>query len=70
MNLSSTDVKEHLKIRPYIKGESLDGISLTDTDKASGSPKLGDMIARNPKDHEDRWLVSQKYFLDNLELIE
>jgi len=32
-----------------------------------GSPKEGDMIARNPKNHADQWLVAKKYFEDNLE---
>jgi hypothetical protein len=25
------------------------------------------MIARNPKNHADQWLVAKKYFEDNLE---
>lgn len=28
------------------------------------------MIARNPKNHEDQWLVAEKYFKDNFEEIE
>lgn len=27
------------------------------------------MIARNPKNHEDQWLVAKKYFEDNFEEI-
>lgn len=30
----------------------------------------GDMIARNPKNHEDQWLVGRKYFKENFELID
>jgi hypothetical protein len=26
------------------------------------------MIARNPINHDDQWLVAKKYFEDNLEL--
>jgi hypothetical protein len=26
-----------------------------------------DMIARNPRNHEDQWLVSAQYFADNFE---
>jgi len=33
----------------------------------SGSPKVGDMIARNPKNHNDMWLVAKVYFEDNFE---
>jgi hypothetical protein len=28
-------------------------------------PKKGDMIARNPKDRDDMWLVSMEYFREN-----
>lgn len=40
-------------------------ISLSSFDEANGSPKIGDMIARNPKDHADMWLVSEEYFKNN-----
>lgn len=57
------------EMRPYINGESLDKIvSISDADFKNGSPKEGDMIARNPKNHADQWLVAKKYFEDNLEL--
>lgn len=42
-------------------------ISISDADKANGSPKIGDMIARNPKDYTDQWLVAEQYFKDNFE---
>lgn len=42
-------------------------ISMSLPDANDGSPKLGDMIARNPANHEDQWLVSEKYFADNFE---
>jgi hypothetical protein len=42
-------------------------ISISDADKNNGSPKLGDMIARNPKDYSDQWLVAEQYFKDNFE---
>ena len=29
--------------------------------------KPGDMIARNPKNHDDQWLVAAAYFADNFE---
>ena len=35
--------------------------------KNNGSPKIGDMIARNPKDYSDQWLVAEQYFKDNFE---
>lgn len=57
------------EMRPYINGEDTIGISISDADKNAGSPKDGDMIARNPKNHNDQWLVAKKYFEDNLELV-
>lgn len=44
-------------------------ISVSSVDRAAGSPKIGDMIARNPKNHDDQWLVAAKYFADNFEPI-
>jgi len=55
------------EMRPYVHGEAIAGVSISDADRAAGSPKDGDMIARNPKDHSDQWLVAKKYFEDNLE---
>lgn len=42
-------------------------ISISDQDLKNGSPKIGDMIARNPKNHLDQWLVAEEYFKDNFE---
>lgn len=42
-------------------------ISISSEDVKAGSPKLGDMIARNPKNHKDQWLVAKAYFNDNFE---
>ena len=44
-------------------------VSISDVDLMNGSPKEGDMIARNPKNHLDQWLVSKEYFNDNFESI-
>ena len=42
-----------------------DFISVSKADLDNGSPKFGDMIARNPKNHDDQWLVAEQYFKDN-----
>lgn len=55
------------EMRPYTGEEDMSRVSISATDKENGSPKIGDMIARNPKDHEDQWLVAKKYFEENLE---
>ncbi|GAB5559250.1 MAG: hypothetical protein SynsKO_08970 [Synoicihabitans sp.] len=55
------------EMRPYRAGENVAHISISDTDRENGSPRIGDMIARNPEDHTDQWLVAENYFKDNLE---
>lgn len=42
-------------------------VSVSVADETHGSPQLGDKIARNPKDHHDRWLVAAAYFQENFE---
>ncbi len=55
------------QLRPYIPGEVLVSVSISEPDKAAGSPKPVDMIARNPKNHADQWLVAAQYFGDNFD---
>lgn len=52
------------EMRPYVKGESLESISVSKEDNPETD--MG-MIARNPKNHADQWYVARKYFEDNLE---
>ena len=59
--------KRNAELRPYVQGENMDGISVSDADAKAGSPKTGDMIARNPENHEDQWLVAAQYFADHFE---
>lgn len=40
-------------------------VSISEPDLENGSPKMGDMIARNPDNHNDQWLVGQEYFEKN-----
>ena len=62
--------KQIAELRPYIPGEKLNNrISISATDLEAGSPKLGDMIARNPKNHDDQWLVAADYFEVNFEVM-
>jgi len=56
------------EMRPYDEGETLDSkVSVSAADKKNGSPKVGDMIARNIEDHDDQWLVAKDYFDENFE---
>ena len=57
------------EMRPYSPGELMKDISISQPDLEAGSPKVGDMIARNPKNHKDQWLVSEQYFADNFEAL-
>lgn len=52
-------------MRKYVPGEDLTGVSVGDDDKANGSPTEGDMIARDPINPSDMWLVNAAYFADN-----
>lgn len=54
--------------RPYIEGEQLSNrVSISPADMEAGSPKRGDMIARNPANHDDQWLIAADYFSANFE---
>jgi hypothetical protein len=52
------------EMRPYIPGEDLSFVSVSEQDNP---PQLGDMIARNPDNFQDQWLVANAYFTKNLE---
>lgn len=58
------------ELREYVPGEALESVSISAPDKDAGSPKIGDMIARNPANHDDQWLVAKAYFEVNFEPIE
>lgn len=67
MNWQQYKRKGLSEMRPYVEGEDLTRVSISAADHDNGSPKIGDMIARNPVNHDDQWLVAKKYFEDNLE---
>jgi hypothetical protein len=59
---------QRAQMRPYEEGEVLsDRVSISTPDKEAGSPKPGDMIARNSANHDDQWLVAAAYFAANFE---
>ena len=55
------------EIRPWKSGDNMARVSISAADLEAGSPKPGDMIARNPANHEDQWLISCDYFHTNFE---
>lgn len=48
-----------------INGNIDSRISISQADLDNGSPKAGDMIARNPLNHVDQWLIAKDYFVVN-----
>ncbi len=53
------------EMRTWEPGDDLSRVSISSSDLESGSPLGGDMIARNPKNHEDQWLVAADFFAAN-----
>ena len=56
-------------MRPYIDGEDLTGVSLSEADKRLDT-LAGGMIAVGANDHTDQWYVSKKFFEENYELVD
>lgn len=46
-------------------GDIDSSISISKEDMEAGSPKAGDMVARNPDNHNDQWLIASTYFSKN-----
>jgi hypothetical protein len=59
--------KQIAELTPWTPGFDMNRVSVSAPDEEAGSPKVGDMIARNPKNHDDQWLVAAAYFADNFE---
>ena len=53
-------------MRPYIKDESMAGISVAVDD----IPEEGGMIAFDPNNLADKWYVNKEFFAKNYELVE
>jgi len=62
--------RAYAELRPYVPGEDLSNVSVSPVDTENGSPQPGDMVARNPVNHDDQWLVSAAYFRENFEPLE
>jgi hypothetical protein len=45
-------------------------VSISQADLDNGSPKQGDMLLRNPENHNDKWLVAEAYFKSNFKKFE
>ena len=53
-------------MKPVLMADGVE-VSISAEDRKNGSPKSGDMIARNPNNYKDQWLVAEQYFRDNFE---
>lgn len=47
------------------EGFDMTGVSVSQADSDNGSPKIGDMIFKNSKNPDDKWLVASAYFNEN-----
>ena len=70
MNFKQYRRKQIAELMEWQAGIDMSEVSISNEDQLAGSPKPGDMIARNPKNHKDRWLVAKEYFDDNFEPID
>ena len=51
------------EMRPYIPGEQLPvDCSVSPDEAREGHPKQGDMVARDPSNHANTWIVKKSYF--------
>ena len=57
--------KSIAEMQPWHEKFDMTDVSVSAEDKKAGSPKEGDMIARNPANHDDKWLVAKAYFEEN-----
>ena len=53
-------------MRPYVEGEDLSGVSLSDEDKLLDT-LVGGMIAVSAVNPDDKWYVAKKFFDENYE---
>ena len=53
---------------PWKPDQHMEFVSISAADVDNGSPKVGDMIAYNPDDYTDLWLVAADYFNSNYEI--
>lgn len=66
--ITQEDIEQFEKQKSITAHETKDNriyVSISQVDLDNGSPKIGDMVARNPKNYLDQWLIAEKYFIDN-----
>lgn len=66
--VTEADIKE-FREQGWINAPGYQEVSISDIDLKKGSPKIGDLIARNLDEHNDQWLMTEQYFKDNFEIV-
>jgi len=61
--------KELQELHPWTPDMPMELVSISAADVDKGSPKDGDMLACNPDDPCDWWLIEEKFFKDNYEWV-
>jgi hypothetical protein len=56
-----------VEMRPYVIGEDMTNVYVDAALAEHGHPKEGDMIARNPRDRGEQWLMTKENFSANFE---
>ncbi len=59
--------KRIFELSMWEQDSPLEGVSVSAEAVAVGSPKSGDMIARDPSNHADMWLITAEDFVSNYE---
>jgi hypothetical protein len=57
------------ELTPWRPDIPMDLVSVSVADAAKGSPKVGDMLACNPDDVFDWWLIEEQFFKANYEWV-
>lgn len=67
MKMKNYRKKNVQPMMPWEPDMSMEFVSISEADKNNGSPKAGDMLAVNPNDPTDMWIVAKKFFEENYE---
>lgn len=65
----NTKIDKVHRMFPWFAAIDTVSVTISDEAKATGSPKLGDMIAVNPKDRTESWLVTEQEFKADYEQV-
>ena len=55
-------VGDPVQMKPWSPDMDMEKVSISQVDRLNDSPNEGDMIARNPNNKDDQWLVSKAFY--------